>query len=222
MASMDESPHAAAYGLACEACARAKCKCVVQPGGRCERYVLSNPAARSLTYISVQLTYSQYSCDRLDKICQPTKSKRQLKTSDGVRSSRVEKSRSDVDVSRLERKLDQLVAQLKGQQQSLASPANSDASSLIPSPVHVCCHWYRYIVDVQPFGKLIIKSNSSPMTSHQQKPKTASCVSGDTMRNSSHISVCQEVQESSNETDRLFGRASWLFPRDSGRSSMNA
>ncbi|KAM0708904.1 hypothetical protein Q7P35_002940 [Cladosporium inversicolor] len=109
---MDESPHAAAYGLACEACARAKCKCVVQSGGRCER------------------------CGRLDKICQPTKSKRQLKSSDRVHNSRVEKSRSDVDVSRLERKLDQLVAQLKGQQQSLASPSNSDASTLIPSPVH--------------------------------------------------------------------------------------
>jgi hypothetical protein len=90
----------------------------------------------------MQLTRSQYSCDRLDKICQPTKSKRQLKLSDGVRNSRVEKSRSsDVDVSRLERKLDQLVAQLKGQQQSLASPSNSDASSLIPPSVHVShCH----------------------------------------------------------------------------------
>ena len=217
MASIDDSPHAAAYGLACEACARAKCKCVVQPGGRCERYVES----RSIIYLSMQLTCSQYSCDRLDKICQPTKSKRQLKTSDGVRSSRVEKSRSDVDVSRLERKLDQLVAQLKGQQQSLASPANSDASSLIPSPVHVCCHWCRYIVDVQPFGKLIIKSNSSPMTSHQQKPKTASCGSGDTMRNSSHTSACLVVRESYNETDPLFGRVSWRYPLDSGRSSTN-
>ena len=138
MASIDDSPHAAAYGLACEACARAKCKCVVQPGGRCERYVES----RSIIYLSMQLTCSQYSCDRLDKICQPTKSKRQLKSSDGVRNSRVEKSRSsDVDVSRLERKLDQLVAQLKGQQQSLASPSNSDASSLIPPSVHVSrCH----------------------------------------------------------------------------------
>lgn len=141
MASIEESPHAAAYGLACEACARAKCKCVVQPGGRCERYVES----RSIIYLSMQLTCSQYSCDRLDKICQPTKSKRQLKSSDGVRNSRIEKSRSsDVDVSRLERKLDQLVAQLKGQQQSLASPSNSDASSLIPPSVHVS-HCYIII-----------------------------------------------------------------------------
>ena len=133
LTSMDDSPHAAAYGLACEACARAKCKCVVQSGGRCERYVES----RSIIYLSMQLMYDQYSCDRLDKICQPTKSKRQLKSSNRVHSSRVEKSRSDVDVSRLERKLDQLVAQLKGQQQSLASPSNSDASSLIPPSVHV-------------------------------------------------------------------------------------
>ena len=138
LTSMDDSPHAAAYGLACEACARAKCKCVVQSGGRCERYVES----RSIIYLSMQLMYDQYSCDRLDKICQPTKSKRQLKSSDRVHSSRVEKSRSDVDVSRLERKLDQLVAQLKGQQQSLASPSNSDASTLIPSPVHVGYHHY--------------------------------------------------------------------------------
>ena len=133
---MDDSPHAAAYGLACEACARAKCKCVVQRGGRCERCVES----RSIIYLSVQLTYGQCSCDRLDKICQPTKSKRQLKSSDTVRNSRVEKSRCD-DVSRLEHKLYQLVAQLKGQQQSLASPSSSDASTLIPSPVHVGnCH----------------------------------------------------------------------------------
>ena len=138
LTSMDDSPHAAAYGLACEACARAKCKCVVQSGGRCERYVES----RSIIYLSMQLMYDQYSCDRLDKICQPTKSKRQLKSSNRVHSSRVEKSRSDVDVSRLERKLDQLVAQLKGQQQSLASPSNSDASTLIPSPVHVGHHHY--------------------------------------------------------------------------------
>jgi hypothetical protein len=157
---MNDSPHAAAYGLACEACARAKCKCVVQAGRRCERYVEPRP----IIYLSTQLTYSQYSCDRLDKICQPTKSKRQLKSSDVVRNSRVEKSRSE-DVTRLEHKLDQLVAQLKGQQQSLASPSSSDASTLIPSPVHVShryiaifiCHQraanakqYQLIIDLTP------------------------------------------------------------------------
>ena len=52
---MDDSPHAAAYGLACEACARAKCKCVVRPGGRCERCV----EFRSTIYISTQLMYNQ-------------------------------------------------------------------------------------------------------------------------------------------------------------------
>jgi len=91
--------------------------------------------SRSTNDTSMHLTNGEYSCDRLDKICQPTKSKRQLKSSDTVRNSRVEKSRCD-DVSRLERKLDQLVAHLKPQQ-NLASPSSSDASTLIPSPAHV-------------------------------------------------------------------------------------
>jgi hypothetical protein len=165
------------------------------------------------------------SCDRLDKICQPTKSKRQLKSYDGVRNSRVEKSRPDVDVSRLEHKLDQLVAQLKGQQQSLASPSNSDVSTLIPSPVHVgCCRCccivapneQRYrntTADHQPI--------SSPMTSPQQKPKRPSCAFGDTMQSSSHILACLAVQENYNETGLLFGRVSWRYLHDSGHGSMN-
>jgi hypothetical protein len=40
MASTGDSTHTAAYGLACEACARMKCKCVQLPSsqdGRCER-----------------------------------------------------------------------------------------------------------------------------------------------------------------------------------------
>lgn len=74
----------------------------------------------------VHLTCRKHSCERLGKICQPAKSKRQLKA-DGARNSRVEKARSD-DVSRLERKLDQLVAHLKGPQHNLASPSSSDAS----------------------------------------------------------------------------------------------
>jgi len=132
------------------------------------------------------LTHMQYSCDRLDKICQPTKSKRQLK-SDGVRNSRVEKSRSD-DVSRLERKLDQLVAHLKGPQQNLASPSSSDASTLIPSPVHVCHRKNHYIVapNIGLFVTLLTARplDSSPMRSAQQKPKIIFCVSEDAMRDS--------------------------------------
>jgi hypothetical protein len=165
------------------------------------------------------------SCDRLDKICQPTKSKRQLKSYDGVRNSRVEKSRPDVDVSRLEHKLDQLVAQLKGQHQSLASPSNSDVSTLIPSPVHVgCCRCccivapneqrYRNTTDRPP-------SYFSPMTFPQQKPKSASCALGKAMRDSFRTSVCLGAQESYNETNPLFGRVLWRYLHDSRRSSMN-
>lgn len=172
--------------------------------------------SRSIICLILQLTCTQCSCDRLDKICQPTKSKRQLKSCDGVRNSRVEKSRSDVDVSRLELKLDQLVAQLKGQQRSLASPASSDASTLIPSPVHVGRRSVDAMHSKSQSALTNHQLNSSPMKLHQQKPKRLLCVSGDPMRNSSRISVCLEAQESCNEIDPLFGRVSWRYLRVNG------
>jgi hypothetical protein len=99
----------------------------VDANGRYSRIPLYHP---------LHLTYREHSCDRLDKICQPTKSKRQLKT-DGARSlSRVEKTRSD-DVSRLERKIDQLVAHIKGPQQNLVSPSSSVESGFFTSPPNV-------------------------------------------------------------------------------------
>jgi hypothetical protein len=107
---MQAADETAAYGSACEACARAKCRCITRGHGeRCERYV--NDAVSIKEHVVSDLSLILCSCNRLDKTCSPSTTKRRLKP-DNVRHGRVSKSHGVPGASRIERKLDDLVTML--------------------------------------------------------------------------------------------------------------